>query len=891
MRRLGLQNKIILLVTIPIILVSLIISYLAAYIHITYVEHTLNTMGRKTANHVASASEFSIFSENSSVLKAITKSFIRDDALYVGIHDARGVLLAESGSVTGLIEGRDYLSFIAPITASQIDLGDYDQGVMAPVGHVKLIISRQDVIESIRMTWIYTLIVSGLCILTGIYAGRRFSRRITRPLLELSTASRAMRAGVFRKAESNAAMEANDEIAELVNTFNDMALTIRHQHENLETGIKAATTTLHKTIIDLGDKNRELELAREDAVRAEREKSNFLARMSHEMRSPINAISGFANILNKTCQGGEQQQYTSIIIESSQYLNDVINDILGFAKLDSGDVNVEHQQFDVGECLEVAVTQISPSAHEKGLELILNMPHDINLQVVGDVLKLKHIVSNLLNNAVKFTERGHILVDVCCQNVSNNAIRLIVEISDTGIGIPSSMFANIFKPFFQADTSLSRNQQGTGLGLAIVKRLADVLGATISFRSTPGQGTTFMLEMPIDLATGVPHPVVGQFLDVAVLIYDENSYALRSIRNNVLLWSDRIFVCRDINQFCGDKVNLFGGQLDLIIVGLSHSAELNDRILATATRVLQQRPSICFIFLLASEMDHLPAALAALPNVRSAVKPIRRSRLYTLASALLQGPADAAAPAPPAAAAEDDTRPPVNTEILVAEDNRFNRELIRILLEGQGYQVTEADNGEDAWKIAEAMRFDLIISDIHLPRMDGIALARRIHGSARNRMTPIIAMTADVFARSTYQQTGVIDDWILKPINEDTLWQVLGRHLKLAIKEGDTGRLNAVLESNADLRNRLVSGLHEHARQIEHALDAGDLAALRTEAHQIAGMAGYYGLSSVYQTASMLDQTCNTASDIPSVEAMARQLVTMLRVFELSSPALTREPG
>ncbi|CDT19496.1 two-component sensor histidine kinase BarA [Vibrio coralliirubri] len=592
--------------------------------------------------------------------------------------------------------------------------------------------------------------------LSGVFAFR-LMHDVTQPITHMKNMVDRIRRGHL---DVRIEGKMHGELDSLKNGINAMAVSLSEYHVEMQHSIDQATSDLRETLEQLEIQNVELDIAKKRAQEAARVKSEFLANMSHELRTPLNGVIGFTRQMLKTHLSNSQTDYLQTIERSANNLLSIINDILDFSKLEAGKLALENIPFEFQASLEEVVNLQATNAHEKGLELTLKIDPKVPPGVVGDPLRIQQILTNLVGNSIKFTERGNIDISVELRSQSEDNIELQFMVRDTGIGISERQQAQLFQAFSQADASISRRYGGTGLGLVITQKLVSQMGGEISLTSRLHQGSTFWFTLRLS-TTDMPMTelIETQCLQDKQLLLIEPNMQAASITQQILTQEGLVVTYRSVMP---DETTSY----DYVLLNLAANQEYQfDTVSGWAIGAKKIAQNV-IIGTPSTELA-LGEQLMKEVDVQCITKPLSRKKL-------LQTLVSNQAPTLIAPAIETHSEEKLPLTVLAVDDNPANLKLITALLKERVETVISCTSGQQAIDKATETPFDIIFMDIQMPQMDGVTACQNIKKLANNVNTPVIAVTAHAMIgeRDRLLEAGM-DDYLTKPIEEHVLQQVL----------------------------------------------------------------------------------------------------------------------
>ncbi len=894
MKPIGIKYQLRIAILIPILLVALLFAFFFNYQLAQDLKHNAAHMGETYVRQLLPAAQLAIFRDDLRTLQGlIDESIINPEIHALAFYNAHGDLLAARGGKHPLhlqvpqysadtIASKainDYtIHLIAPITLPNFNMyspllsaNAHPHQANTVLGWLALDLdTKLGVIKRYQM-YVISIVITCLGLLMSFAAHYFLSKRIYYPIHRLR---RSMKQILRNEFETHIHLPSQGELGIIAAGCEHLQSAYLNIAKDLTHHIETATIDLQAGLQLLEEKNIELSLEKKKAEEKNRQKSELIANLSHEIRTPMNGIIGFTNVLMESKLDSLQLDYVKTIKTSAQDLLNILNEILDYSKLDAGKLHLECIPLNIRTCIDEIIALTAPLAHKKGIDIIPSTATNVPRAVLGDPLRLKQIISNLIHNAIKFTDRGYVLIRTTMLHESEHDYNFSIAVIDTGIGIAVKDQARLFNAYQQVDHNIAKGYGGTGLGLMICKKLAEHMQGHITVESDLNKGSNFAIHIKLAKlrAYEIEKNQVHRFSHLHIICYDDNPLHLEALCNGLGYWGIQVIAVSSFQELVTTLQH--NPQAHLAFINVNQGCEQQVK------EVMQQAPTVPFV-LLSKWFIQNYESLGARDFI---FKPPNIEKLRSTLDAFLTQQSNQPSVDSYAQHHADLTRlrdklKALNAHILIAEDNRINRMLMHSMLQELAHLEIVAD-GEAAVELCQQKRFQAILLDLHMPLLNGLEAAYLIQKkSIYNQQAPIILISAsgDDFLPINTHQSG-ITVCLAKPIDEAHLLSHLVKLIQpnmlqaidwpLCIKKA-SGREALALEFLAkfveELRlNRqelLDLSIQQHIKGIERA------------AHKLHGACCFFGVTVLQLHVVALENAAKHASSMQTIAATFKQVI------------------
>lgn len=784
LKSIGIKYQLRITTLIPAFLVALLFAFFYNGLFGKDLKQHMSRLGEAYIRQLLPAAQYAMLRNDYRTLQGlINASTINPEVKALAFYNADGRLIAYRGgkhSIHKPFNPPDYtgdyieskqinpftINFIAPITIPKFNLyssTEFKEPSTPKIfqaddilGWLSIDIDTQSLLIKRYQMLIVTIFITLFGLLMGLTIHYFLSKRIYMPIARLR---RSMKQILSNEFETEIRVSSPGELGIIEKGCAHLQRQYLNTVRDLNHHIEIATADLQQSLELLEEKNIELSLEKKKTEEKSRQKSEFIANMSHEIRTPMNGVIGFTNVLLESKLDPLQLDYVKTIKSSAQDLLSIINDILDFSKIDAGKLNLDCIPLDVRGCIDEVLSLASPNAHKKGIDLIPITDINVPKMVLGDPLRIKQIISNLVTNAVKFTDHGYVLIRTKIEQETDKDYTLLFAITDTGIGISPEDQTKLFTAFNQADTSITRRYGGSGLGLVICKKLCEEMHGRISLTSEINKGSTFSARIKVEklVAYEIEKNQTHRFAHLKIICFDDNPLHLEAIGNGLGFWGIEAIRVDSFNKL--SRTLTKHKDCKIAFINVNQGCERQ------AAELIAKHKQIPFVLISKWPINDF-AALGARGFL---YKPISIQKLQDLIESIANENQT-----------EKNTNQELDTlreqlrflhpEILIAEDNPVNKMLLTSLLNNNA-NITTVDDGEMAVTACEDKKFDMILLDLHMPKLNGLEAAKMIRQkSLMNKHSPIVLITASSSDLSSIDMKKYgVDFCFQKPIDEKQL--------------------------------------------------------------------------------------------------------------------------
>lgn len=898
MKDIGIKYQLRLTTFVPVLIVAILFAFFYNGQLDQNIKRHIGRLGEACVRQLLPAAQLALLRDDLKTLQGlIDASTVNPEIHALTFYDINSKVLAYRGSKYSLqypfkppafngdyIEQKQISSsrvnFTAPIIIPKYNLYNNNQSKKAPgpmpadeiLGWISIDIDTQSMLIKRYQMYLVTIFITMLGLLVSLSIHYFLSRKIYLPIARLR---RSMKQILRNEFETQIKAISKGELGTIEKGCVHLQKNYLSILKDMNQYIEVATLDLQRNLEFLEEKNIELSLEKKKTEEKNQEKLAFIANMSHEIRTPMNGIIGFTNILLETNLTPLQLEYVKTIKSSSQDLLYIINDILDFSKIDAGKLQLDIIPLDIRSLIDEVLALQTPNAYKKGIDIIHIVKNNVPKNVLGDPLRIKQIITNLVSNAIKFTEQGFVLITVSVESESEKNYRLQLDFQDTGVGITKEEEANLFNAFHQADSSIARRYGGSGLGLVISQKLAELMQGKISFTSKPHQGSLFSVTVQVDKLSSyeIEKNQIHHFNNLKILCYDENQLYLDSLINTLKIWQ---IDCTAVSNFLKLE-STFNNNKDLKLAIINVNSGMEQQI----GHILRKQSIPCII------VSKWPIADPQELGARCFLfKPVNTQKLHDAIQGILNKDKNKSVINPELEALRKQFQR-INCKILIAEDNPVNLRLLSSLLKAQlpaneasKLQIESVHDGAQAVNKANTMRFNAILMDLQMPKLNGIEATKVIRQhSLFNKTTPIIIISAG--NNSLYQdklnKVGV-NLFLQKPIDEENLI----RHLLNLIGQSEdlyidwklcVQKVSGNQALAAQFLDEFIAELKLNRQEFLELFSKKNKKSIEDLAHKLHGACCFCGVPKLQTEVARMESLARNNTNFDEINAAFNQLI------------------
>ncbi|KGP62742.1 histidine kinase [Legionella norrlandica] len=893
MKSIGIKYQLRITTLIPAFLVALLFAFFYNGLFGKDLKQHMSRLGEAYIRQLLPAAQYAMLRNDYRTLQGlINASTINPEVKALAFYNANGQLIAYRGGKHSIhkpfnppdftgdyIESKQInpltINFIAPITIPKFNLYSSaevkDLHTPATVqaddilGWLSIDIDTQSLLIKRYQMLIVTIFITLFGLLMGLTIHYFLSKRIYIPIARLR---RSMKQILSNEFETEIRVSSPGELGIIEKGCAHLQKQYLNTVRDLNHHIEVATADLQQSLELLEEKNIELSLEKKKTEEKSRQKSEFIANMSHEIRTPMNGVIGFTNVLLESKLDPLQLDYVKTIKSSAQDLLSIINDILDFSKIDAGKLNLDCIPLDVRGCIDEVLSLANPNAHKKGIDLIPITDINVPKTVLGDPLRIKQIISNLVTNAVKFTDHGYVLIRTKIEQETEKDYTLVFAVTDTGIGISPEDQTKLFTAFNQADTSITRRFGGSGLGLVICKKLCEEMHGRISLTSEINKGSTFNARIKVEklMAYEIEKHQTHRFAHFKIVCFDEDPLHLEALCNGLGFWGIECIQTDSFNKLSRTLTKHKDCKIAFINVNQGNERQ-------TAELIAKHR-QIPIVLISKSPISDY-TALGARGFL---YKPISIQKLYDLIESF-----------------SNENQPEKNTnqeldslreqlrylypDLLIAEDNPVNKMLLTSLLSNNA-NITAVDDGEMAFSACKDKKFDIILLDLQMPNLNGLEAAKMIRQkSLLNKHSPIVLITASSSDLSSgdMKKSGV-DFCFQKPIDEK---QLLIQILRIADRTKHAAidwqlciqKVSGNQALAEEFLAKFIDELYKNREEFIQLMHKKDIKGLADAAHKLHGACCFCGVPTLQKNVTHLEKLARKTTNIDNLAEAFTHLI------------------